>query len=103
MFFFPNLSTFSDPLDLTDHPLLLDMFSQGPPSSVLDWVYLFFFKASFEKPSSARTQGFKALFLLKNYSLTENTIRWPNSVLRDTARTDDDRARELWLHTIICP
>ena len=44
VFFFPNLSTFSDPLDLTDHPLLLDMFSQGPPSSVLDWVYFFFSK-----------------------------------------------------------
>ena len=38
----------------------------------------------------------------KKYSLTENTVRRPYSVLRDMARTDDDRARELWLHTKMC-
>ena len=40
--FFQTSSAFGDPLDLSDHPLLLDIFSQGPPRSVLGWVFYFF-------------------------------------------------------------
>ena len=42
--FFQTSSAFGDPLDLSDHPLHLDIFSLGPPSSVLGWVFYFFSK-----------------------------------------------------------
>ena len=47
--FFQTSSDFGDPLDLSDHPLLLDIFSQGPPQSRTGLGFLFFFKVSFEK------------------------------------------------------
>ena len=46
--FFQTSSAFGDPLDLSGHPLLLDIFSLGPPQ----WrtvFFLFFVKVSFEK------------------------------------------------------
>ena len=47
--FFQTSSAFGDPLDLSDHPLLLDIFSLGQASSVLGWVFIFFFKVYFKK------------------------------------------------------
>ena len=40
---------YGDPLDLSDHPLLLDIFSQGPPQLSTGLGFLFFYKVSFEK------------------------------------------------------
>ena len=57
-FFFQTSSAFGDLLDLSDHPLLLDIFSLGPPSSVLGWVFYFFFKVSFEKHPSVGVCSF---------------------------------------------
>ena len=45
-------SVFSDPLDLLDHPLLLDIFSLGAPQLRTGLGFLFFFKVSFEKHPS---------------------------------------------------
>ena len=51
-FFFQTSSAFGDLLDLSDHPLLLDIFSQGPPQLRTGLGFLFFFKVSFEKHPS---------------------------------------------------
>ena len=51
-------SVFSDPLDLLDHPLLLDIFSLGAPQLRTGLVFLFFFKVSFEKHPNAHSVGF---------------------------------------------
>ena len=57
--FFQTSSAFGDPLDLSDHPLLLDIFSLGPPQLRTGLGFLFFFKVSFEKhPSEHTTMGF---------------------------------------------
>ena len=50
-------SVFSDPLDLLDHPLLLDIFSLGAPQLRTGLVFLFFFKVSFEKHPNVHTQA----------------------------------------------
>ena len=47
--FFQTSSAFGDPLDLSDHPLLLDIFSLGPPQLRTGLGFLFSFKVSFEK------------------------------------------------------
>ena len=44
MNFCQTSSVFSDPLDLLDHPLLLDIFFLGAPSYVLGWDFCFFTK-----------------------------------------------------------
>ena len=51
--FFQTSSAFGDLLDLSDHPLLLDIFSLGPPQLRTGLGFLFFFKVSFEKHPSA--------------------------------------------------
>ena len=51
--FFQTSSAFGDPLDLLDHPLLLDIFSLGPPQLRTGLGFLFSFKVSFEKHTSA--------------------------------------------------
>ena len=48
-FFFQTSSAFGDPLDLSDHSLLLDIFSLGSPQLCTGLVFLFSFKVSFEK------------------------------------------------------
>ena len=50
--FFQTLSAFGDPLDLSDHPLLLDIFSLGPTQLRTGLGFLFSFKVSFEKHPS---------------------------------------------------
>ena len=50
--FFQTSSAFGDLLDLSDHPLLLDIFSQGPPQLRTGLGFLFSFKVSFEKHPS---------------------------------------------------
>ena len=50
-------SVFSDPLDLLDHPLLLDIFSLGAPQLRTGLGFLFFFKVSFEKHPSGGGQA----------------------------------------------
>ena len=47
--FFQTSSAFGDLLDLSDHPLLLDTFSLGPPQLRTGLVFLFCFKVDFEK------------------------------------------------------
>ena len=47
-------SVFSDPLDMLDHPLLLDIFSLGAPQLRTGLGFLFFFKVSFEKHPTAQ-------------------------------------------------
>ena len=47
--FFQTSSAFGDLLDLSDHPLLLDIFSLGPPQLRTGLGFLFSFKVSFEK------------------------------------------------------
>ena len=47
--FFQTSSAFGDPLDLLDHPLLLDIFSLGPTQLRTGLGFLFSFKVSFEK------------------------------------------------------
>ena len=59
-------SVFSDPLDLLDHPLLLDIFSLGAPQLRTGLGFLFFFKVSFEKhPSVHLSLG--AVHTLRNH------------------------------------
>ena len=41
--FFQTSSALGDPLDLSDHPLLLDIFSQGPPQLRTRLVFFIFF------------------------------------------------------------
>ena len=50
--FFQTSSAFGDPLDLSDHPLLLDIFSLGPPQLRTGLGFLISFKVSFEKHPS---------------------------------------------------
>ena len=50
--FFQTSSAFGDPLDLSDHPLLLDIFSLGPPQLHTGLGFKFYFKVSFEKHPS---------------------------------------------------
>ena len=52
--FFQTSSAFGDPLDLSDHPLLLDIFFLGPPQLRTGLGFLFFLKVSFEKHPSVR-------------------------------------------------
>ena len=47
--FFQTLSVFSNPLDLLDHSLLLDIFFLGTPQLRTGFRFLFFFKVSFMK------------------------------------------------------
>ena len=47
--FFQTSSAFGDPLDLSDHPHLLDIFSLGHPQLRTGLGFLFSFKVSFEK------------------------------------------------------
>ena len=47
--FIQTSSAYGDPLDLSDHPLLLDIFSLGPPQLRTGLGFLFSFKMSFEK------------------------------------------------------
>ena len=54
---FQTSSAFGDPLDLLDHPLLLDIFSLGPPQLRTGLGFLFFFKVSFEKHPSGHVRG----------------------------------------------
>ena len=49
MNFCQTSSVFSDPLDLLDHPLLLDIFFLGAPQLRAGVGFLFFYKVSFEK------------------------------------------------------
>ena len=49
MSFCQTSSVFSDPLDLLDHPLLLDIFFLGAPQLRAGVGFLFFYKVSFEK------------------------------------------------------
>ena len=56
MSFCQTSSVFSDPLDLLDHPLLLDIFFLGAPQLRAGVGFLFFYKVSFEKHPSV--QGF---------------------------------------------
>ena len=53
--FFQTSSVFGDPLDLSDHPLLLDIFSLGPPQLRTGLGFLFSFKVSFEKHPNIHT------------------------------------------------
>ena len=52
--FFQTSSAFGDLLDLSDHPLLLDIFSLGPPQLRTGLGFLFSFKVSFEKHPSVQ-------------------------------------------------
>ena len=52
--FFQTSSAFGDLLDLSDHPLLLDIFSLGPPQLRTGLGFLFFYKVSFEKHPNVR-------------------------------------------------
>ena len=52
MNFCKTSSVFSDPLDLLDHPLLLDIFFLGAPQLRAGVGFLFFYKVSFEKHPS---------------------------------------------------
>ena len=47
-----TLSVFSNPLDLLDHSLLLDIFFLGTPQLRTGFRFLFFFKVSFMKHPS---------------------------------------------------
>ena len=47
--FFRTSSALGDPLDLSDHPLLLDIFSLGPTLLRTGLGFSFFFKVSFQK------------------------------------------------------
>ena len=62
--FFQTSSAFGDLLDLSDHPLLLDIFSQGPPQLRTGLGFLFFFKVSFEKHPSEHAVSDLNTFLL---------------------------------------
>ena len=53
MNFCQTSSVFSDPLDLLDHPLLLDIFFLGAPQLRAGVGFLIFYKVSFEKHPSA--------------------------------------------------
>ena len=55
--FFQTSSAFGDPLDLLDHPLLLDIFSLGPPQLRTGLGFLFSFKVSLEKHPSDRLRS----------------------------------------------
>ena len=53
--FFQTSSVFSNPLDLLDHPLLLDIFFLGAPQLRTGLGFLFFFKVSFMKHPNGQT------------------------------------------------
>ena len=55
--FFQTSSAFGDPLDLSDHPLLLDIFSLGPPQLHTGLGFLFYIKVSFEKHPSGHSHA----------------------------------------------
>ena len=74
--FFQTLSALGDPLDLSDHPLLLDIFSQGPPQLRTGLGFLFSFKVSFEKHPTVHK--FKILIQDKNKRL-EQTLNFPEN------------------------
>ena len=50
-------SAFGDPLDLSDHPLLLDIFSLGPPQLHTGLGFFLSFKVSFEKHPNGHAQA----------------------------------------------
>ena len=52
--FFQTLSAFSNPLDLFDQSLLLDMLFLGAPQLRTGLGFLFFFKVSFMKHPSVQ-------------------------------------------------
>ena len=62
MSFCQTSSVFSDPLDLLDHPLLLDIFFLGAPQLRAGVGFLFFYKVSFEKHPSARALTLQGAF-----------------------------------------
>ena len=55
MNFCQTSSVFSDPLDLLDHPLLLDIFFLGAPQLRAGVGFSFFYKVSFEKHPNQHT------------------------------------------------
>ena len=55
MSFCQTSSVFSDPLDLLDHPFLLDIFFLGAPQLRAGVGFLFFYKVSFEKHPNVGT------------------------------------------------
>ena len=57
MNFCQTSSVFSDPLDLLDHPLLLDIFFLGAPQLRAGVGFLFFYKVSFEKHPNVQTKS----------------------------------------------
>ena len=68
MNFCQTSSVFSDPLDLLDHPLLLDIFFLGAPQLRAGVGFLFFYKVSFEKhpngSASPKTSTWPSLAVL---------------------------------------
>ena len=79
--FFQTSSAFGDLLDLSDHPLLLDIFSLGPPQLRTGLGFLFSFKVSLEKhPSdhSASKVIFVNLLLGSNEELFNVAIKLSN-------------------------
>ena len=56
-----TLSVFSNPLDLLDHPLLLDIFFLGAPQLRTGLGFLFSFKVSFMKHPSGQAERIMGL------------------------------------------
>ena len=86
-------SVFSDPLDLLDHPLLLDIFSLGAPQLRTGLGFLFFFKVSFEKHPTVQA------FTLHRWAATKlpNLVSFPEltvdpSILKQVTRNEMSRS-----------
>ena len=89
MNFCQTSSVFSDPLDLLDHPLLLDIFFLGAPQLRAGVGFLFFYKMSFEKHPNQQPSIFWTLRFInvKNMSMWEKNLHAPKLWKKNTGST----------------
>ena len=100
--FFQTSSAFGDLLDLSDHPLLLDIFSQGPRQLCTGLGFLFFFKVSFEKHPNEHLLR-EPHFFVENKSITSAALMWQEynameSKKNRNSRAQQDHVMKLWFH-----
>ena len=74
--FFQTSSAFGDPLDLSDHPLLLDIFSLGPTQLRTGLGFSFSFKVSFERHPNVHGKIYPNSFQFRLWFCSLSTFFW---------------------------
>ena len=107
--FFQTASASGDALDLSDHTLLLDIFSLGPPPSYV-CNGLFLKKMNFKKRSSTSTRTFHYLCFRRDdvpyFSPRFRATCPPEQVPEGEQESDDEtlrRSSDLWRSKISSP